>query len=141
MTLYLDASAIVPLFVAEAGTDPVLKVLTDHPDLPLVGDFALGEVASALGRLARIGLISFERASAALAMADNWRLVGTETPAFDPVDIRVAASLVRRFELKLRLPDAIHAATCQRLDATLVTFDRRLADAASALGLAVIVPA
>ena len=36
--------------------------------------------------------------------------------------------------------DALHVAICQRLDATVVTLDRRLAEAAGALGLRVHVP-
>ena len=140
MTFYLDASAIVPLFVAEDGTEPVVELLARHQQPPLVGDFVMGEIASAFARQARIGIISFERAIAILATADNWRLIATETFNFDPSDIRVASLFVRRFALKLRLPDAIHAATCQRLGATLVTLDHRLADAATALGITVHIP-
>ena len=44
---------------------------------------------------------------------------------------------VRRFDLALRAPDALHLAIARRLDATLVTLDRRLAAAAGELGIAV----
>ena len=47
---------------------------------------------------------------------------------------------VRRFDLKLRAPDALHAAICRRLGMRLVTLDRRLAAAARALGIDVLVP-
>jgi predicted nucleic acid-binding protein len=37
-------------------------------------------------------------------------------------------------------PDAIHVAIARRLEATLVTFDRGMAGAARALGMAVATP-
>ena len=141
MSLYLDASAVVPLLVKEAMSSAVERMLKDADQLFLVSEFAAGEVASAIARQFRIGLLSRHDADIALSDFDTLRLTDTEIPSFDALDIRVAALFVRRFELKLRLPDAIHAATCQRLGATLVTLDRRLADAASTLGIAVAVPA
>jgi hypothetical protein len=47
---------------------------------------------------------------------------------------------VRRFDLLLRAPDALHAAICRRLDLTLVTLDQRLAKAAREVGIEVNVP-
>ena len=40
---------------------------------------------------------------------------------------------MRRFELMLRAPHALHAALCRRANLTLLTLDRRLA--AAALGV------
>ncbi len=47
-------------------------------------------------------------------------------------DARLANAFVRRFALMLRAPDALHLAISQRVDATLVTLDSRLASAARA---------
>jgi uncharacterized protein len=52
-------------------------------------------------------------------------------------DIAQADLFVRRLDLPLLAPDAIHIAIAQRLRATLVTFDRQMATAARTLGLAV----
>jgi predicted nucleic acid-binding protein len=52
-------------------------------------------------------------------------------------DARLVYVYVRRFDLGLRAPDALHLAITRRLDATLVTLDRRLAAAANQLGVAV----
>jgi predicted nucleic acid-binding protein len=62
-----------------------------------------------------------------------------------PVDIgatdaRLAYIYARRFDLGLRAPDALHLAIARRLDATLVTLDRRLVAAAREVGIAVEVP-
>jgi uncharacterized protein len=58
----------------------------------------------------------------------------------DTHNCRLANTYVRRFKLKLRAPDALHAAICRRLELQLATLDRRLAAAARALGINVVVP-
>lgn len=141
MTLYLDACAIVPIFVTETHSPTIVRLLSDNAPPWQVSDFAAGEVAAAFGRMAREGRLPPGRGEAALLLFDDWRSSNCEAPAFAAADIRTATRFVRRFELKLRLPDAIHAATCQRLGLTLVTLDRRLADAASVLDIGVVVPA
>jgi hypothetical protein len=55
-------------------------------------------------------------------------------------DCRLANIFVRRFDLRLRVPDALHAAICRRLGMRLVTLDRRLAAAARTLEIDVLVP-
>jgi uncharacterized protein len=55
-----------------------------------------------------------------------------------PTDVQQAAILVRRFELKLRTPDALHVAICARLGLTLVTRDGGMANAATIVGVATI---
>ena len=52
-----------------------------------------------------------------------------------------ADAYVRRFDLALRAPDALHLAVVQRLDLSLITLDRRLATAARELGVGVEMPA
>ena len=53
---------------------------------------------------------------------------------------RLAYAYVRRFDLRLRALDALHLAIARRVDATLITLDRRLASAARELGIAVEMP-
>lgn len=141
MTLYIDASAIVPIFVVESGSQAMEKLAASQTGVWQIGDFAVGEVVAAFGRMARTGKVTADRADAALAMFDIWRQTECEGAAVEPGDIRRATTFVRRFDLKLRLPDAIHLATCQRLGLTLVTFDHRLAAAATALGIPATIPA
>jgi predicted nucleic acid-binding protein len=47
---------------------------------------------------------------------------------------------LRQLDLPLRTLDALHIASAQRLRATLVAFDQRMADSARTLGVAVAVP-
>jgi predicted nucleic acid-binding protein len=51
-----------------------------------------------------------------------------------PADVAAGAAFLRRLEVNLRTPDAINIAIAQRVGATLVTFDTRMADSARALG-------
>ena len=135
MTVYLDASVLVPAFVADAGSAKVVEFLTSTPDERLVSEFAVAEVGSSLSRLVRMSDLTAGQAHEALAEFDNWRLATATTIDVQPVDVRHAGSIVRRFELGIRAPDALHLAVCNRLGATLVTMDRRLAQAARVSGV------
>ncbi len=105
----------------------------------VISEFAAAEVASALSRLVRTGRLENQDAQARLADFDAWRAAASEDVALQASDVRLAHIFVRRFDLMLRAPDALHAATCRRCDYRLVTMDKRLAAAAEALGLRVYV--
>ena len=141
MTAYLDASVLLPIIVDEPASQLVDRFMEGWTDRLFVSDFAAAEVASALSRLMRMHLIADVDARERLADFDSWRAGGTDPIDVQPADVRLANVFVRRFELMLRAPDALHAALCRRNDMTLVTLDRRLADAAGQLGVDVHVPA
>ncbi len=140
MTAYLDASFILPLLVDEKSSEVVDAFLNGSPDDMSVSDFASAEVSSAVSRLVRMGIVDAAAGDAILTDFDIWRATMTTTPPMAATDARLAEVFVRRFEMMLRAPDALHVAMCRRLDLTLVTLDRRLANAARALGLRVEVP-
>jgi len=135
VTLYLDASAVVPTLVEEGASHAVGDYLGAASDPLVVSDFAAAEVASALSRLVRMTAIGREAAETVLREFDAWRAIATTGVELSSADVRLANLIVRRFELGLRAPDALHAAVCQRGDHTLVTLDSRLAAAAEALGV------
>jgi predicted nucleic acid-binding protein len=140
VSLYLDASVLIPALVEEPSTTAVRELFRNRPDELSVGDFAAAEVASALSRLVRIERLTPPEAAERLADFDEWRASATDLAEMDAHDCRLANTYVRRFNLKLRAPDALHAAICRRLQLQLVTLDRRLAAAARELGIAVAVP-
>ena len=141
MSAYLDASALVATLVREPGSVAIDAFLEQYDGTIGVSDLAAAEVASALSRLVRTRLIAQEDAEARLSDFDTWRSIRTETIDIEPSDARLANTYVRRFDLMLRAPDALHAAICRRLDLTLVTLDQRLAKAARELGIDARVPA
>jgi uncharacterized protein len=105
-----------------------------------VSDFAAAEVASALSRLVRAGRLQASEGTACLSDFDVWRAAMTRPAEIHAVDVRVAGSYVRQFDLALRVPEALHLAIARRLDLVLVTLDRRMVAAAKELGVAVEVP-
>jgi predicted nucleic acid-binding protein len=137
LSFYLDASVIVPTLVDEVASVVVERFVRGAADPLIVGDFAAMEVASAISRLVRMNALSSEIAVVRLGEFDAWRLANTSSLDLQPADTRLANVFVRRFELGLRAPDALHAAICQRGDHTLVTLDTRLAAAAEAVGVRV----
>ncbi len=140
MSTYLDTSVLLPTLIAEPATEAVYEFLGADGQELLISDFAAAEVASALSRLLRMDLLTDADASARLADFDAWRAAIGSLVDVAASDARLAYIYARRFDLGLRAPDALHLAIARRLDATLVTLDRRLATAAREMGIAVEVP-
>jgi uncharacterized protein len=139
LSVYLDASAILPWLLDEPASDLILRFLASQPER-LVSDFAAAEVAAVLSRLVRTRTLDASGANMRLADFDAWRADTSETIELRAGDARLAGTYVRRFELMLRAPDALHLALARRVDATLVTLDRRMARAAAELDVPVAIP-
>ena len=137
MSAYLDTSVLLPRIVEEPASETVRQYLYSEERELLVSDFAAAELASALSRLVRMRLLEAVDAAARLDDFEVWRAATTSPIDLHTSDARLAYMFVRRFELMLRAPDAVHLAIARRLDATLVTLDRRLFNAARELGLSV----
>ena len=127
--LYLDASAIVKWVVRESEWRALSTHLRDRP-VRVTSRIAFVEVHRALARVG--GTKSDERISAVFD-----RIVMLE------LDAAVAATAARLGPLILRTLDAIHLASAMAIGGQLeaiVTYDRRLADAARTLGIEVASP-
>lgn len=135
MAAYLDASAILPTLIEEPGSAAIDSFLTSQDSILVISEFAAAEVASALSRLVRTSRLEAADAAERLADFDAWRAASTHDLDLQASDIRLAHVFVRRFDLKLRAPDALHTAICRREDFLLVTLDKRLAKAAQELGV------
>jgi predicted nucleic acid-binding protein len=134
VSLYLDASVVVPSLVTEARSADVERFISAARDKLILSDFAALEVASAISRLVRMKLLVPDVAAATLRDFDIWRKSRTSGLELEPSHFRLSQRLMRRFDLGLKAPDALHAAACLQADHTLVTLDARLATAAEALG-------
>jgi uncharacterized protein len=132
---YLDASVLLPTLIVEPATEAVYGRLAADDQELLISDLAAAEVASALSRLVRKALLAGPDASARLADFEAWRAAMSLTVDIRASDARLAYIYVRRFDLRLRAPNALHLAIARRLDATLVTLDRRVVAAARELGI------
>ena len=136
MSRYLDTNAAIGLLTVDPLSARVRTVLRQSSAPIFISDFLGVEFSAVVSRKARAGVITHQHALDALAALDQWsaRVSRFELEAGD---IARADLFVRRLDLPLLAPDAIHIAIAQRLGATLVTFDRRMAAAARTLGLAV----
>ena len=137
MSRYLDTNGIIGLLTADPLTGLVTAILRQSPEPIVISDFAAAEFSAVVGRKTRIGVISRQHALDALAALDQWSPRVSQVPV-EGGDILHADGFLRRLDLPLTAPDAIHIAIAQRLGATLVTFDQRMASAARALGIAVV---
>lgn len=138
MSVYLDASVIVALFVEDSLSPRADTCLRSIDDIVLVSDFAAAEFASAVARRVRMGEVGEQDAATAFANFDIW--TGRATARIETVhaDMIAAAAMLRRLDLTLRTPDALNLAIAQRTSSDLATFDVRMADSANALGMRVI---
>jgi uncharacterized protein len=136
LVAYLDASVIVPLFLSDAFSEQADE-LVGLEETVIVGDWASVEVSSVIARQTRIGAITTQTAQAAFTGFDSWRWRSTINAEASSLDMALAADLVRKLELGLRGPDALHIAMAHRLKAKLLTFDTRMKTAAQSFGIAV----
>lgn len=137
MTVYLDTSVIVPIFVDDSFSAQAQAVVAAHRSNMIIGDFASAEFASALSLRCRMNLLDVAEARAAFADFDLWK-TKMQSATLDSADTAAAEVILRRLDLPLRTPDAMHIAMARRLGADLATFDLRLAASAHALGVTVV---
>ncbi len=128
MTVYLDASALVKLIAPEVESAAMAAFVTEHRS----------QSTSVVG-LVEVRRAAVRRSGVADARVQDvlGRVVGI---AFQP-EIATAAATIE--PATLRTLDAIHLASASALGSGLeafVTYDRRLAEAARALGMPVASP-
>jgi len=140
VSLYLDASVLVTLFVTDPSSARAEAFLSVHPEIVVVSDFGVAEFSSAVGRRVRTRDLAREDGELALSNLDTWVARSAYREETTTADIDAANRILRRLDINLRTPDAIHIAIARRLEATLVTFDRSMAGGARALGMAVATP-
>lgn len=137
MIVYLDASALVKRYVAETGSAEVAALIEGAEALG-TGVVSRAEVAAALAKAARLGLVTREAAAKGLQVfAADWsHLMRLEVG--EPLIARAAALA---WEHGLRGYDAVHLA-CALVwqealgePVTVATYDRELWRGAKASGL------
>ena len=134
--LYLDTSLLVAALTNAAETRRIQQWLGEQDsDRLAISDWVATEFSSALSIKLRTGQIEAVHRAEALAMLTR---LTTDSIAILPVSrlqFRTAARFADQYTLGLRAGDALHLAICAERGATLCTFDRRLSEAGSALGV------
>jgi predicted nucleic acid-binding protein len=138
VSLYLDANVLVALFIEDPLTDRVEAFLRSRSRRLIVSDFAAAEFASAIARRVRMGQIAPDGAREAYSNFDAWSARGADHANITSADVASATAFLRRLDIALRAPDAIHIAASQRVEADLLTYDSQLAASARMLGSTVL---
>ena len=134
--IYLDASVLVPLFLPEPRSNDAAALLRNNE--AAISDLGVAEFSSAISLGVRVGRFPVEFAQKTLRVFDEWVAIHELAEEALGEDFSEATKYIRRVDLKLRTPDALHIAIAKRLGATLATFDARLAAAAKGVGLTVV---
>lgn len=139
MILYLETSVLVAVFIADAFTARAGKLIALPGADLLISDYAAAEFAAVIARLVRMREISADHARAGFADFDIWTTRTTQRVTSVSADIRAAEAVLRRLDLNLRAPDALHIVIAQRSGGMLATFDAKMALNAEILGVGVAV--
>jgi predicted nucleic acid-binding protein len=137
MIVYLDASALVKRYVAEAGSQTVTSLIT-KADAIGTAAISRAEVSAALGKAIRMKVLKHDEAASALQMftADWENLIRLQI-----TELLVARAATLAWDHGLRGYDAVHLAAAvfwQEMlgePVVLATFDRQLWHGASLAGL------
>lgn len=138
MSVYLDVNVIVALFTLDPLNDRTENALRGIRDTLVISDLAGAEFSAVIARRVRTRDLSAGEARTAFANFDLWCAGQTTRVEIEGIDVAHATGLVRRLDVGLRLPDALHIAIAQRSGSELLTFDRTMANVARGIGLAIV---
>jgi uncharacterized protein len=138
VSVYLDVNVIIPLFAVDLLSDRADKALRKLDDDLVVSDFCAAEFSSVIARRVRTRDLRAEEARTAFSNFDSWCARYTRRLEIDTIDVSGASSLMRRLDLSLRTPDALHLAMVHRTNCKLLTFDKSMASAAQGLGIEIV---
>lgn len=135
MTLYLDTSVVIPLFLEDDHAPRVRRWARSARNIALSA-WTLTEATSALSMQVRMKHITEAERRAIEDGIDTWAR-RSRIVSFEPACLDDARRLLRRHS-RLRAPDALHLAIAAWHGLDLATLDGVLRDAALAEGLRVV---
>jgi uncharacterized protein len=134
--LYLDTSLLVAALTNEPQTRQMQGWLgVQDPDDLVISDWVATEFSAALSIKLRTGGIEPRHRADALTMFTRLCNDNVTVMRVSRAQFRTAARFADQYALGLGAGDALHLAVCAEQGATICTLDRRLSEAASALGI------
>lgn len=136
MIYYLDTSVLVAALTNEIATARVQRWLGEQrPDELAISEWVATEFSSALSIKLRSGEIDADERAAALAAFVRLSSESLPSLSISTAQFRAAARFADQHKLGLRAGDALHLAIAADHGAAIATLDKRMAQAAVALGV------
>lgn len=140
ISFYLDTSLVVSTLTEDVFTIPARAWLAEQPSAELrVSAWLVVEVHSALADKLRRRVIERGERDKAVDVFERL-MIAADLMVLSENHFLRAAALCDRHALGLRAPDALHLAACEAGEHVLCTYDKVLAAAARAIGVAVEQP-
>lgn len=132
--IVIDANVAVKWYIPERGTEAALELLSGPSQL-LAPELIRLEVLAAISRRVRSGESTADEAR---SRCENWfRHLREDAVSLVPEADVLSDALSLSFRLRHPLQDCLYLAAAQRLDASIVTADRRFCERARSVHKAV----
>jgi predicted nucleic acid-binding protein len=137
--IYIDTSALVPLFIREAKSAAVIGWLESSGERLSISEWSLVEFASAAAIKVRTGQVAPNLAKQSTARAREFAQKHCTVAVPGREEFRRAAELAGEGSLKLRAGDALHLAIAESLSAqAILCLDHAMIESAKSLGMKVV---
>ena len=137
--IYVDTSALVPLFIREPTSDAVIDWIESSGDRLAISEWTLVEFASAAAIKLRTGQASPNLVKQAKARMYKFAQKHCTIAVPGREDFRRAAELVGVDTLKLRAGDALHLAIAESLNTQgILCLDQAMIESAKLLGMTTV---
>ncbi len=139
--VYIDTSALVPLFIREPNTDAVIDWLESSGERLAISDWTLVEFTSAVGIKLRTGQVNAKLVKQATARMHEFAQKHCTIAVPVRENFRRAAELASDDAMKLRAGDALHLAIAESLNTRVILcLDHAMNESAKSLGMTVARP-
>jgi len=138
--IYIDTSALVPVFIREAKSEAVIGWLESSGERLAISEWSLVEFASAAAIKVRTGQVAPNLAKQSTARVREFARKHCTVAVPGREEFRRAAELTGDGSLKLRAGDALHLAIAESLGAQgMLCLDEVMSSSAKSLGMNVLV--
>lgn len=137
--IYIDTSALVPVFIREPKSEAVISWIESSGERLAISEWSLVEFASATAIKVRTGQMAVNLARQAATRVHEFARKHCVVAAPGREEFRRAAELAGDAVLKLRAGDALHLAIADSLSARVILcLDDAMIESAKALGMNVV---
>ncbi|MGH8738728.1 MAG: type II toxin-antitoxin system VapC family toxin [Burkholderiales bacterium] len=137
--VYVDTSALVPIFIREPKSEPVLGWLEASGERLAISEWSLVEFASAAAIKVRTGQAAAALAKQAALRVEEFARKHCVVAVPGREEFRRAAGLAGDPHSKLRAGDALHVAVALSLGVrAILCFDDAMSEGAKSLGIDVV---